>query len=357
MAGAKGKERIEWLDTLRGLAVLIVYLAHVMSRYPRTVGYSHGVGKMGVWLFMVSAGFLLYYRSSAPYRGGDAGDSTTCRRVSGDSVDGGSVSRGSLAGWIASFYIRRFFRLFPCLVFGALLTFREDALHQTKTFILTILFLRGPAHLWYVPVVAGFYLLAPFLLLLRDKIRNDRRLFIIILLAGTLLAVAFPYTRYPENSIDPLWYYPVFLMGCLAALIPVRKKAAGWDAAALVLFAGLVMLTPSVMCGVFGFKDQRFLPNKYLLIGGIWTGIILCILRGKIWERLLSGLKPLQLLSRISYPFYLVHYPVIYILKKYWELSGKVMLAAAFGISLILSLLLHFLVERPCTRLGTGLSQ
>ena len=343
MAQNKAENRIEWLDALRGLALLIVYFAHVIARYASTEKYSHGVGKIGVWFFMLSAGYLLLMRLP-------------------EKLDG---------RWLLGYYIGKFFRLFPCLVVGAFLVYREDIRHSAKEILQTVFFLKGPQHLWYIPVLAVFYLVAPLVILTDRFVKNRAVLAGICILFGTAFALIYPFTEYPENSIALKWYLPVFLMGILLWYVTHltentgkrgekaisgggnRKKCwAFWDGLALIAAFTIVALTPAVTCGLFHSGNTRFLPNKYLLIGGLWFLILLGLINGKAGRRILEKCRPLVWLSRISYPMYIVHYPIIAILKKKWEPGGLTMLPAAFMVSLVLSVILHYVLEKPADKLG-----
>ena len=54
------KENILWMDSLRGLACIIVVIAHIVRFQPVIGNYANGCGKIGVWCFMVLSAYLLY---------------------------------------------------------------------------------------------------------------------------------------------------------------------------------------------------------------------------------------------------------------------------------------------------------
>lgn len=42
-------ERVKWLHSLRGVACIIVLIAHIISTDSNIGGYASGCGKIGVW--------------------------------------------------------------------------------------------------------------------------------------------------------------------------------------------------------------------------------------------------------------------------------------------------------------------
>ena len=85
---SNSNEREKYLDALRGIACLIVLLAHILSTIPSVGIRVSGCGKIGVWLCFVLSGFFVYY----PW-----------------------VKNNKKVNWKDAFpfYIKRFFRIYP----------------------------------------------------------------------------------------------------------------------------------------------------------------------------------------------------------------------------------------------------
>ena len=312
--------RILWLDTLRGLACLIVFFAHVIARFPETVDYSYGVGKIGVWFFMVSGGYLLL-----------AGKS--------EKID---------IKWVLRFYLKKIVKIYPCLIIGVLLTWYAG-LMEGSDIIKNLILIKGSAHLWFIPVIIKFYLIAPLFVLFDRKVMNDLVKAVSFLALGVVTAIVWPFTKYPENSIDLRWYIPVFMMGIVVYYISKVIKSEGsklwWlgDIIAISAGVGIIMLTPLIRLKVLGLDNSQFLQNKYLIMGLLWSLIIFGILMGRLVRKFLELITPLRMLSVISYPVYIFHYPVIYLLIWLFNPSVWLLFIEALVATIILSLVYYLI--------------
>lgn len=316
-----GFDRIEWIDSLRSLACLIVIFAHILSTDPTYGMYANGCGKIGVWLFMLLSGFL--FGRSSFHR-----------------------SRSLSVIAVLEFYEKKIVRVFPeyliALLFCAALGFfpiRE---------IRSILLLRGSwGHFWYMPVVLEFYLLAPGLALLRRAVGAKRKWLysgILTLLAVTM-ALLFPYTAYPENAIQLRWYLPVFLMGVVLSEVsdlPVRKSR-WFDILPLVGVAGILALTPLGRQLLTGTAPSAYLQNKYLLIGSLWGLVFLGALFGVRASDAMSRSIALRRLSAYSYDLYLFHYGILMWL---WYHRGGLQTWTRGMITVAVAAIIAFLLEK-----------
>ena len=317
----QSSNRILWLDTLRGLACLIVFFAHVIARFPETVDYSYGVGKIGVWFFMVSGGYLLLMSGKTEKIG---------------------------IGWILRFYVKKIVKIYPCLIIGVLLTWYAG-LMESSDIIKNLLLIKGSAHLWFIPVIIKFYLIAPLFIVFDRIVKNDLVKAVSFLGLGTVAAIVWPFTKYPENSIELRWYIPVFMMGIIIYYISKHIKNEDGklrilgDMLAVGAAIGIIMLTPLVRLKLLGLDNPWFLQNKYIFLGLLWSVMIIGILMGRVVKKLLEMIKPLQMLSVISYPVYIFHYPVIFLLIWLFEPSVVLLFIEAFVATLIISVIYNFI--------------
>jgi len=328
--------RIDGVDLLRGLAILLVLLNHVNIRLVLAhVPYASGLprqlvdslfwsGQSGVQMFFAISGFLI--------------TATTIRRW-------GSVSRVSVRG----FYVMRFARIAPLLllllaVLSVLHTAGlEDfvvksktgglarALFAALTFHVNVLEARRgylPGNwdvLWSLSVEEMFYLFFPLVarLLGRGK-------FMIVLLFG-FVALG-PYARAVLANGNEVWHEYSYLgsmdaiaMGCLTALLATRvqfSRRGLWTSGSLG--AGLLVFTLgfSLQTAQWGL-DRSGLTFTILAIG---TCMLVAVSAQTQWKSPWV-LGPIREMGQRSYEVYLTHMFVVFALFNLFVRYGKPMKA------------------------------
>lgn len=212
----------QWIDALRGVAILLVITAHVFSAAPvhhRGISMLLYCGQFGVQLFFLLSAITLCLSQKA---------------------------RENEAGGIGNFYIRRYFRIAPCYYMGIGLYLFSSALqnylhthnfvpeyHYTvETVLENILLIHGffpfannrvvPGG-WSIGTEVIFYLMFPLIWQLQKRLKFNR----LMLLAGVsiVLALLFMYCESKwlgllttNNSF--LYFsivnqFPVFLLGIM----------------------------------------------------------------------------------------------------------------------------------------------
>ena len=162
------------LDSIRGIAVLLVVLHH-WTEWGREFG--NGLGNIGVQLFFVLSGFLI---------------TRILLVMRGDYLAG----RASIGEIFTSFQLNRIVRLWPVAFLTLMLVFAAGERFEQRTnmawhalFASNILFfLRGDfisslAHFWSLAVEQQFYLFWPFVVILAPRANLERIIFILIALA------------------------------------------------------------------------------------------------------------------------------------------------------------------------------
>ena len=230
-----------------------------------------------------------------------------------------------------------------------------------KELLRHLLLVDGFGHFWYMPVIMKFFLIAPLFRLVQQMIRNKKWLFAIIAGIGIALSVVFPFTTYTENSTQLRWYVPVFLMGMLLAIIwdfwnNWKENRVGADVIVLALVVILFSLTPWFRQKLWGIEPSAYLQNKYLLMGGLWCLIILGIVKGKIWKAWLNKSRVLQWIGEISFPLYLIHFPILMRLNT-TEMGWTKKVIIVLVTSILLAAILHWGVEKPCITLSKKLTE
>ena len=330
------QKNIAWLSSLRGIGCLFVLAAHLGASSTNYGMYFNGCGKIGVWLFMIFSGFWFLY--------------PLCQRQQ-------ALNGRNLMGYYGKKIIRIMMPYLAVLLISMGLGFIPDG----KELLWHLLLIDGFGHFWYMPVIMKFLLIAPLFWLLQQMIKNKKWLFAVIAGIGIVLAVVFPFTTYTENSTQLRWYVPVFLMGMLLAIIweawnNWKENSIGADVIVLVLVVILFSLTPWFRQKLWGIEPSAYLQNKYLLMGGLWCLIILGIVKGKIWKAWLNKSRVLQWIGEISFPLYLIHYPILMRLNA-TEMGWTKKVIIVLVTSIPLAAILHWGVEKPCITFSKKLTE
>lgn len=318
------------LDGLRGLAVLLVLMAHssnVGLRLHPALDLS-GCGRMGVFLFFVLSGYLL-----------------TAQLLASDDL-------ARPRTWVR-YLSRRLLRVLPAYVAWVFLYFalrREVPIEPFATWELPdvsqhLLFAKGDRHLWTIPVELRWYLALPLVVLLVLACRRRVLVASLALVAsGVILRFIFP----PDYPIALGPYAPVFLVGTLAAVLKGGKALPRRVADALTVLAllGLLLHVPAV----WGVDHRQFhldFDRQALLCGGLLLGLAWC---GPLLRRPFES-RVLVFLGRVSYSTYLAHVLVLVWVERLGLGSPVASWALFLGASLGVGWLSHVTLERPFARI------
>ena len=276
------------LDGLRGLAVLLVVLSHI-----GLVSEKANAGYDGVVIFFVLSGFLI----------------TSVLRTS--ALEG--------RGHLLAFYATRAVRLWPALL---LLTVVVSAIWLVQggspaaigiQALLAMSYLENffhgqhpgivLSHTWSLCVEEQFYLLWPFVLPFVLRLQTRGRAAVIaagILASGFIHAVLVlagagnqAYASLPSNAF-------ALLAGCALAVLPLPGLARWWWTAAGV--AGLALslfVVPSLPMGDY-LSPLTVVGSAALLVVSLRSGDAL------------FGSRPFRYLGRVSYSWYLWHWPLMW---------------------------------------------
>ena len=320
------KKNILWLDSFRGIACMIVVVAHIVSTHSTIGKYASGCGKIGVWCFMVLSAYLLY----RPY-----------------------CSENRKFGWrdLGEFYIKRVIRIFPVYLVALIFSYVIGYFPTVDEILYHLIGVHGAGHFWYMPVIMKFYLVMPLFLWMRCKLHKEKSVVMLLLLMGISL-VWKPYTEYIENSTELWWYLPVFFIGMLLAeMVSVGekrkiKKAIWYDIVTFICVIVGILFMPYVRERVWGIAPSGWLQNKYLLYGSLWAIIILCISCSKYMKAFLEKAKVLGYIGKVSFGVYLFHYPVLMKLSGNYEsvwINGIITIIS----SIALATVVRYGVEKP----------
>lgn len=326
-----------YIDGLRALAVLIVFIFHLEPAFLPG-------GYLGVDIFFVISGFVI---TQSLYK----------RYLKSGKVD------------IVDFYLRRFTRLYPALVVMVLLVtiayifigFLWDTNLLIKSSISSILafsnlyfiwngenyFDQGSInpmlHTWSLGIEEQFYLVYPLLFIALmyglKKYKLYRNSFIALSLIAVVMYVVF------ATNLDTLWgnyYWPLarfweLLVGCALFFLSLNYQNVRGNLLAIV--GGAVLL--------FTIFGQPLTENLAVETLGAVLGTALIILSGVKERNFIStalSYSSVVYIGLLSYSLYLWHLPVIYFLELYLNTTWYLLLSPI--LTLFLGYLSYTYVEK-----------
>ncbi|WP_427852613.1 acyltransferase family protein [Stenotrophomonas acidaminiphila] len=296
--------RLDVLDGLRGLAVLVVLASHFSAAglLPRPA--LHGVGKSGVYLFFVLSAYLLA-RNLLRQPPGALRQART---------------------WL-DYALRRVLRIWPLylVVLAAswlALSAGRPLLYDIDTAALWrhLTLREGRSVLWSIPVEFTFYLWLPLLVLVLAGMARWRwpawaqtGVFLVALAAVTW---RWPPAESVENGVQLGPYLAVFLCGAFAARVDEwaarRPSPTWWGAAALLAMALWCIAIPVIWCRLRGMPFEATVTRTwYLFFGMIWAALLLATLHGPAWLQRAFAWPGLRWVGLVSFSLYLWHMPVM----------------------------------------------
>lgn len=357
---AKPQSRLEWLDSIRGLAALVVLIGHVGGAFawPGWTRHLNAMfdGRVAVTMFFVLSGFVL----ALPYIGHTG---AAPRRFLWANFFTRRITRIWLP-WVAVFWLSWLAREFvprnittePALTDWAR-SFWSGPLDAVSIIKQHLYSSHDPATLllpqdWSLRVeLQGSFLIPIFVLLFR------RNAWLVV-----VLAVALTIAR------SHGYYMLSFAVGLLLAGFrnDVQRLVSGRSRATLVLLGGVAfaLIQSRPLLGVERFSD-RFVWN----LGTVGCGLALAVAMGSSRVQWALSRKPLVFLGRVSYSLYLIQIvvilcalpPLIHALNSIGIHEPNTVLAitmaAAIGITIGASAVLHCLVEQPCIDFGHWLGK
>ncbi|WP_239952783.1 acyltransferase family protein [Pantoea sp. Z09] len=325
------------IDGLRAVAILLVVLFHAgVSALPG--GYA------GVDIFFVISGFLI----------------------------GGILSRDIASGQFSfySFYVRRIRRIAPALMvmlFSLLfigyfllspLEYGQLAKYSFGVFLSVpnIILLKGSDYFsasadlnpllmsWSLGIEEQFYVALPFVLLLAAWLRRSMAGLVLLL---SLLSLAGCIWLTPQNSSQAFYLLPTRAWelgaGVMLALWKPQPLSGRW--ANLFTLAGLAL---TAYCALTLNKSDAF-PG-YLALLPVLAACLLIAARGAL-SRLVLENAPMRFIGKISYSWYLWHWPLLALARICSD--GPISVSQGLGVSalaLVVAWLSWRYVEQPFRR-------
>ncbi|HUI88549.1 MAG TPA: acyltransferase [Anaerolineales bacterium] len=353
------------LDGLRAIAFLMVFLLHADNL---------GIGWAGVQLFFVLSGFL----------------------ITGILLD--MKKNFPRKDYFVKFYGRRFLRIFPLYYFYLFamlaLTFGLEnsgfAIPQMELFraqfpfavsyIYNFFWMTSTnlsnflSHFWSLCIEEQFYIVWPLLIFLVPE-RQLKNLFVAAIAGGLLFRLGFTltYQIHPFSFVMRGAWYGIYALpfshidafGFGAYISRFQIPKADKQLAILIILVPLVgyisqFLSTGSMGSVDAFGYPFFMKNGFQYVWGyslldyLFVLVISAVIRGGGFWRLLSW-KPLAFLGKISYGLYVYHLAVVWFVPRLLTgiltgqslLTKTVLTVIEFCITLLVSVLSYFLLEKP----------
>jgi peptidoglycan/LPS O-acetylase OafA/YrhL len=321
---------------LRAVAVINVVLFHLKLSVFRG-------GFVGVDVFFVISGYLI------------------TRNILID-LDTGRFSLGQ-------FYIRRMRRIFPALIFTAVLTYLAGAIwcsplmfldlaKETTHAVLSISniqYWRGShqyfapnsdelalLHCWSLSLEEQFYLVWPVFIALAQKIGRTFEAIAVAALASLLASVI--VSRFDPSAAFFLTPFRIYEFGCGALVLLCETKINFSRAAAEVLSAAGLLC---IFAGVLLFRSDMPFLDVAMLLPCLGAGMTILAGNGTRISRLFTNSSMIGI-GAISYSLYLCHWPIIFFGRFIFgdsadSVAGMLAMTSAM---LVLAIVMYSLVER-----------
>ena len=311
--------RLSELDALRGIAALCVVLFHFTTKYREFFGYHYpsqydfNFGHYGVELFFVISGFVIFM---------------TLKKVKS----------------LGDFAFKRFSRLYPSYWICLIITFSAIALFGLpgngvtfKQLLINFTMFQGLVNVknvdgayWSLLPELLFYFLMGFLFQFKllNRINVIGFIWLVMIIINNFYRLAF------INTLLNLRFGMFFLSGILF----YKLKFMGARSIADHLLI--------VMCGVTAVIVDFSI--EYAIVVSIIFGIFYLFSYGKLF--FISSIKPLLFLGYISYPLYLIHQNIGYIIiskLNYFHLNEFFRIFIAILIVIVIAWLITLYLEKP----------
>ncbi len=345
-------EHFKALDGLRGLAVLLVALAHCSN--PNTDIHLaswlnfKSMGQSGVFLFFILSSYLLDRQIAIAMMSKNDG----------------------IRYWL-NYFLRRFLRIFPLFFFSLLLNaslrsinFRYTLPIEFSDIIPHLLLLEAKGIYWSIPVEFKYYFISPLLMLVIKLLTNWRMKYVMICSIFFISVFTYLTMQYEFDKISVFKFIPVFLVGSFVSIFELIKRESlkhfalkyyKWiDLFGMICFILILLLT-----GVYYYDlvfDNRGLfkifRNQYIWQSLLYSIILLAAKFGNGFVEKALCFKPLRYIGVVSFSFYLFHMPILRFFKTLkGSMPDPILILLFILATCAFSSITFLLIERPLSKI------
>jgi peptidoglycan/LPS O-acetylase OafA/YrhL len=348
-----GSLYIPSLDGIRAISFFLVFFSHagLGDRIP---------GGFGVSVFFLLSGFLITTLLRTEF--------ARYRRIS-----------------LGSFYLRRVLRILPPLYVAlalAIVLCRIGKGHPAIPFAGTLsqalqvsnyyeiyaapaVMMPGSGVLWSLAVEEHFYLMFPLLYVwMCARFSVYRQVFILLTLCAVALAWrCILHFHFHAPSIRTYYgtdtRFDSILIGCVFAIVAnpiLHDPLHGWF---LRRMKWLLPLCVVVLLGTFLDRNAGFRETlRYTLQGLTLIPLFIAAIHyQKSLPVILLNLPFMRFLGVLSYSLYLCHSIIMESIESVWTANPVLTGAVSLACAVCFATLVHYWVERPCTRIRKRLSK
>ena len=323
---------IRKLNTLRGIAALIV----VVSHYSNTSNFLNGVlgrgaGQLGVMLFFLLSGFLMSYL----YMDKEFNGNTVYRYV-----------------------VARIARIIPLYLLVVLCSYLFQKMgiigvlyniSNKESLFSHIAFLSGTSILWTIPAEIQFYLVFVFLWWFWRSQRAQLFVLISLLMVGVIF-LDFPQIKGNLSGISYdtalIRCLPYFLTGLVLGRLYVKWKTP--DNLSCRIFVSSLLLIPLLYPKIYTFltgHDHEMWMDVGILFS-VSLVFFLIVFLVPDDDALVSN-RIGDFLGKISYSLYLLHLPILFQIKDQAARFPELFLPIFLIMTIVVSYISYLVIENP----------
>lgn len=338
-----------YLDGLRGLAILIVLLAHSSNWNLFFVPQLNFqlAGRSGACLFFLLSSFLLSSQLIRSF-----------------------LIEQPATSILKKFYGRRILRVYPLYIIGLLLfgviTFYQGKVgtfsYPLKKIPGHLLLIKGEGIFWTMAAELKYYLILPFLILIcKKKAGHFKPIYSFLILAFffTLL-----YAAWALSGVQHLPFVdamPLFLTGTFTAIcinnvekrsLPGKRGNTLFEIMGYV--SGILLFLQIPYCHQFFFGNLPDIKQApyFVAFAFLWLGVLLAAKYGKGTIQRFLELKVLCFMGTISFSLYIFHIPLLMLIESgIFHLPHYLHIYLFFLLSILVATASYLLVEQPVSKL------
>ena len=345
--------RVGYLDGLRGLAVMFVFLSHTSGRGQALAPWLDfaGIGHIGVYLFFTLSSFLLGL---------------------------GLFSRTLDIKALKKFFIKRCLRIAPLyyvvvsgvfieqLIFGS---YHKLYLHISNGwtgYFEHLIFYRGDGVFWSIVSEMQFYLLVPIMVMILIKWRSKGLMFLFLLagLNAALYLLKFGMKiewihYFSPNTLERGTFIDVFIPGLAMAYLVnfesdlldrYERQIHLW---ATGIFFVLILVTVGLISNNFLGLERPFFGFRFfsLFFGLVFSLFTYSLYKGNPYVGAVFNFRPLKHIGVIGFSFYLLHFAVLRRVNML-EIASQLKFLLSFTLVVIVATVFFYLIEKPSMNLS-----